>query len=404
MHVDSGQQVAIKIIRNSSLANSEKLKKVKLEVKILSTFSHPHIMHVYELIESQDGIYIVMEYIPGGELYDSLISRERYTEHEARTLFQQLLYALQYCHAHGVVHRDIKLENIMLDEHGDVKLIDFGLANYVRDGTFLTTSCGSVNYAAPEILSGEPYSGPEVDIWSAGIVLFILQTGYLPFDDNNLSTLFTKIKNSDYELPPILSGESADLIGRMLNPDPVNRISLSQILKHPWFCINIPNHLTFQLNCMDHELVSLTEAKNKSITKVDQEIFNKCIANPRLVNKYFDEEKLKKRLQQKKQDAFCVCYRMLSDAKRKEKMMELNKITLDIAPIFVQQPQRNSIDPRFPMITRNPSSFCGEEISENAFLFLPHNWTYGFRTNWPLQEGMEIIFKACRKLELVSDM
>ena len=406
VHIDSGQEVAIKIIKNASLGNSERLKKIKQEAKILAAFTHPHIMRVYELIESPDDIYIVMEYIPGGELYDSILSRGKYEEDEARALFQQLIYALEYCHAHGVVHRDIKPENILLDDHGDVKIIDFGLANYFKDGSFLSTSCGSVNYAAPEILEGEPYSGPEVDIWSAGIVLYILLSGYLPFDDNNLSVLFAKIKNAEYELPPMISEESADLIARMLNPDPVNRISLGQILKHPWFNINISNHLTCQINFLEPEnkLISLTDMKLKSSHNVDEEIFNRCRANPKLVQKSVDEETLKKRLQKRKQDAFCVCYRMLSDAKRKEKMMELNKITLDISPLFEQQPQRCSVDQRFLLLSRKSSSFAADDGSETSCLILPHNWSYGFRTNWPLQETMERLFRVCKRLEFVSDM
>jgi Serine/threonine protein kinase len=164
MHVVSKQKVAIKIIKNTSLDNQDKLHKIKLEAKILLNFNNPHIMKVYELIESPDGIYIVMEYLSGGELYDYVIKKQVLSENDARVMFQQIIFALEYCHSHGVAHRDIKLENILLDDQNNIKLGDFGLANYFRDGCFLHTSCGSVNYASPEILSGSPYSGPEVDI------------------------------------------------------------------------------------------------------------------------------------------------------------------------------------------------------------------------------------------------
>ena len=173
IHIASKQEVAIKIIKHESMNDKVKLNKIKQEAAILSNFNHPHIMRVYELVESADGVFIVMEYLPGGELYDLILKKQKFTEDEARKIFQQLICAIEYCHSHGVVHRDIKPENILLDDQENIKLGDFGLATYCLDGRFLYTSCGSVNYAAPEIVSGKPYSGPEVDIWSIGVVLFI---------------------------------------------------------------------------------------------------------------------------------------------------------------------------------------------------------------------------------------
>ena len=256
--------------------DKEKMNKIKQEANILSTFNHPHIMKVYELIESDDGVFIVMEYAPGGELYDWLLKKQKVSEDNARIIFQQLIYSLEYCHEHSVAHRDIKLENILLDDQGNIKLGDFGLANYCKDGRFLHTSCGSVNYAAPEIISGEPYSGPEVDIWSAGIVLFILVTGYLPFDESNISTLFTKIKRADFVMPSILSIHCQDLIYRMLDPNSVTRIKIYQIRKHPWFQVDVPNHLHYGVVNIDENknFTSIKEIKNKSF---DKEIFEKCV-------------------------------------------------------------------------------------------------------------------------------
>lgn len=403
--MESGQEVAIKIIKHASLNDSVKLNKVKQEAKILAMFSHPHIMKVYELIETNDGIYIVMEYLPGGELYDQIISKERFSEEEARNKFQELIFALDYCHHHGVVHRDIKPENILIDDHDHIKLIDFGLANYFRDGRFLQTSCGSVNYAAPEILSGDSYSGPEVDIWSSGIVLYLLVCGVLPFDDINLTTLFAKIKTGDYKTPHFVSDECSDLIARMLDVDPISRIQINQIRGHPWFNVDIPNHLTFEINCVDydHNFLSINDYKTKSGMKLDEEIFKKCMDNPKLLVNKADHRKLIRRLEKKKQDAFSVCYRMLSDAKRKEKMITLNKMTLDIYPVFNTATPRNSIEFKLPQMQRRSLSFY-EDNSDSACLILPHNWTYGFRTKISLKETLERLFLPCQKLGLVSLM
>ena len=116
-------------------------------------------------------------------------------ENEARRFFQQIISGLEYCHKHNVVHRDLKPENLLLDENNNIKIADFGLANFLNDGCFLDTSCGSPNYAAPEVISGRMYAGPEVDIWSSGVILYALLCGRLPFDDENIPSLFRKIKS-----------------------------------------------------------------------------------------------------------------------------------------------------------------------------------------------------------------
>ena len=375
-----------------------KLNKIKQEAAILSNFNHPHIMRVYELVESADGVFIVMEYLPGGELYDLILKKQKFTEDEARKIFQQLICAIEYCHSHGVVHRDIKPENILLDDQENIKLGDFGLATYCLDGRFLYTSCGSVNYAAPEIVSGKPYSGPEVDIWSIGVVLFTLVSGYLPFDEGNISVLFAKIKKAEYEMPGFLSEDCQDLIYRMLELSPVNRIQIYQIKKHPWFTVNVPNHLNYGLLSVEQNknIRSITEFKNKSHPILDEEIFERCVANPRLIDDSYDQEKLKKRLLKKKQDAFCVCYRILNDSKRKQKMKEFNQLTIDINPIF------NKLSDELKPVPELRKSFSlSEEGSDVNCLLMPHNWTYGFRTKLPLKRALERLLAGCSKLNFV---
>lgn len=379
-----------------------KLNKVKQEAKILSTFNHPHIMRVYELIESRDGVYIVMEYLPGGELYDLILKKQRFSEDDGRKFFQQLVFALEYCHMHNVVHRDVKPENILLDENQNIKLGDFGLANYFKDGHFLHTSCGSLNYAAPEILTGNPYSGPEVDVWSAGIVLFTLVCGYLPFDESNVSTLFQKIKQADFVLLHTLTPHCKDILHRMLEPDPVQRITFNQLRRHDWFKINMPNHLTYQIGSIieNQTICSMNECKPRSGSTVDEEIFKKTMATFRLVPSETEEEKLKRRLMKKKQDQFCVCYRMLHDEKQKQQMIELNKMSLDICPVFQGTPTRASVEFKVPTEMRRSSSFFDDE-SEGPYLITPHNWVFGFRTTASIKECVERLFAACIYLELV---
>jgi 5'-AMP-activated protein kinase catalytic alpha subunit len=165
------------------------------------------------------------------------------SEDEARRFFQQIVSGIDYCHAHMVVHRDLKPENLLLDSDNNVKLADFGLSNMMRDGHFLSTSCGSPNYAAPEVISGNLYAGPEVDVWSCGVILYALLCGSLPFDDDNIANLFRKIKSGAYVLPSHLSDGARDLIPRMLIVDPMKRMTIAQIRRHPWFLKNLPQYL-----------------------------------------------------------------------------------------------------------------------------------------------------------------
>lgn len=187
-----------------------------------------------------------MEYVAGGELFDYIVSKGRLTENEARRIFQQILSGIEYCHYHGVVHRDLKPENLLLDQDHNIKIADFGLSNLIRDGEFLHTSCGSPNYASPEVICGSMYAGPEVDVWSCGVILYALLCGSLPFDDENIPNLFKKIKNGIYSLPGHLSELSRDLIPRLLVVDPLRRITIPEIRQHPWYRTNLPRYLSFR--------------------------------------------------------------------------------------------------------------------------------------------------------------
>lgn len=179
----------------------------------------------------------------GGELFQYIVENGRMEESEARRFFQQIIAATDYCHRHKIAHRDLKPENLLLDEFLNVKIGDFGLSNVMTDGDFLKTSCGSPNYAAPEVISGRLYSGPEVDVWSCGVILYVMLCGRLPFDDEYIPTLFMKINKGIYTLPPYLSPEAKELLSSMLVVDPVKRISIAEIQQLPWFQKDLPGYL-----------------------------------------------------------------------------------------------------------------------------------------------------------------
>ncbi len=185
---------------------------------------------------------MVLEYA-GGELFDHIVTHGKMAEPEARRFFQQMLCAVEYCHRHKVVHRDLKPENLLLDENLNVKIADFGLSNIMTDGNFLKTSCGSPNYAAPEVINGKLYAGPEVDVWSCGVILYVLLVGRLPFDDESIPMLFALINKGKYMIPSWISSGAANLIKKMLVTNPVQRATIEEIRQDPWFLKDLPEYL-----------------------------------------------------------------------------------------------------------------------------------------------------------------
>ncbi|KAL3675480.1 hypothetical protein R1sor_025428 [Riccia sorocarpa] len=216
---------------------------VRREIKILRLLMHPHIIRLYEVIETPTDIFLVMQYMKSGSLFDYIVKKGRLLEEEARRFFQQIVSGVEYCHRNMVVHRDLKPENFFLDSKCNVKIAYFRLSNIMRDGHFLKTSCGTANYAAPEVLSGKLYAGPEVDVWSCGVILYALLCGSFPFDDENTPNLFKKIKGGIYPLPSHLSPGARDLISRMLLVDPMKRVTISEIRQHSWFQAHLPQYL-----------------------------------------------------------------------------------------------------------------------------------------------------------------
>eukprot|EP00750_Incisomonas_marina_P032562 INCI9219.1.p1 GENE.INCI9219.1~~INCI9219.1.p1 ORF type:complete len:473 (-),score=72.70 INCI9219.1:2583-4001(-) len=243
-HKLAGTHVAIKMLNRARIRALGILEKVRREIKILKILNHPHIIRLYDVIETPSDVFLVMEYVPGGELFDYIVQSGRLHEDEARRFCQQIICGLECCHQNNIIHRDLKPENLILDKDNNIKIADFGLSNIVRDGELLSTSCGSPNYAAPEVISGNLYAGAEVDLWSCGVILYALLCGSLPFDDNSIPNLFKKIKMGEYNsIPSHVSQGARELISGLLVVDPLKRLTIKRIRRNSWFLKNLPKYL-----------------------------------------------------------------------------------------------------------------------------------------------------------------
>ena len=311
----TGHKVAIKILNRNRIDSLDMLEKVKREIKILSMFKHPHIIRLYEVIDTPTDIFVVMEYVSGGELFDCIVAKGRLSEDEARRLFQQIVSGVEYCHAHRVVHRDLKPENLLLSADNSIKIADFGLSNIMRDGEFLRTSCGSPNYAAPEVISGSVYAGPEVDIWSCGVILYALLCGSLPFDDEHIPNLFKKIKNGIYTLPGHLSEGSRDLIPRLLVVDPMRRYTIEDIRRHPWFQTRLPMYLTLQPNEEREEM-----EKSRIDMAIVQELLKVVSVKCAEIEDEWTVDKVLSYLKSPERNKINVMYDLLEDADTDERL------------------------------------------------------------------------------------
>nr|CAI5844865.1 unnamed protein product [Callosobruchus analis] len=242
-HQLTKHKVAVKILNRQKIKSLDVVGKIRREIQNLKLFRHPHIIKLYQVISTPTDIFMIMEYVSGGELFDYIVKHGKLQEHEARRFFQQIISGVDYCHRHMIVHRDLKPENLLLDHNMHVKIADFGLSNMMMDGEFLRTSCGSPNYAAPEVISGKLYAGPEVDIWSCGVILYALLCGTLPFDDEHVPTLFRKIKSGIFPIPEYLNKSVVSLLCSMLQIDPMKRATIEDIKKHEWFQKDCPAYL-----------------------------------------------------------------------------------------------------------------------------------------------------------------
>ncbi|XP_032881276.1 serine/threonine-protein kinase MARK1 isoform X5 [Amblyraja radiata] len=232
-HVLTGREVAVKIIDKTQL-NPTSLQKLFREVRIMKILNHPNIVKLFEVIETEKTLYLIMEYASGGEVFDYLVAHGRMKEKEARAKFRQIVSSVEYCHQRCIVHRDLKAENLLLDADMNIKIADFGFSNEFTIGSKLDTFCGSPPYAAPELFQGKKYDGPEVDVWSLGVILYTLVSGSLPFDGQNLKELRERVLRGKYRIPFYMSTDCENLLKKLLVLNPAKRGSLEQIMKDRW--------------------------------------------------------------------------------------------------------------------------------------------------------------------------
>ncbi|KAJ8750254.1 hypothetical protein K2173_014169 [Erythroxylum novogranatense] len=381
-HALTGHKVAIKILNRRKIKNMEMEEKVRREIKILRLFMHPHIIRLYEVIETPTDIYVVMEYVKSGELFDYIVEKGRLQEDEARKFFQQIISGVEYCHRNMVVHRDLKPENLLLDSRRNVKIADFGLSNIMRDGHFLKTSCGSPNYAAPEVISGKLYAGPEVDVWSCGVILYALLCGTLPFDDENIPNLFKKIKGGIYTLPSHLSQGARDLIPRMLVVDPMKRMTIPEIRQHPWFQARLPRYLAVP------PPDTMEQAK-----KIDEEVLQE------VVNMGFDRNQLIDSLRSRIQNEGTVAYYLLLDNRFRLSNGYLGAEFQETMETGFNRMHQN--EPTSPAVGHRLGGFIDYQgMSLKTQFPVDRKWALGLQSRAHPREIMTEVLKALQELDV----
>ncbi|XP_027344636.1 CBL-interacting serine/threonine-protein kinase 5-like [Abrus precatorius] len=248
-NLTTNESVAIKVIKKEKLKKERLVKQIKREVSVMRLVKHPHIVELKEVMATKGKIFLVMEYVRGGELF-SKVAKGKLSEDVTRKYFQQLISAVDFCHSRGVTHRDLKPENLLLNENEDLKVSDFGLSalpEQRRADGMLVTPCGTPAYVAPEVLKKKGYDGSKADIWSCGVILYALLSGYLPFQGENVMRIYRKAFRAEYELPDWISPQAKNLISKLLVADPEKRYSIPDIMIDPWFQIGFMRPLAFSM-------------------------------------------------------------------------------------------------------------------------------------------------------------
>ncbi|KAF9525153.1 kinase-like domain-containing protein [Crepidotus variabilis] len=322
-HSKTGQYAAIKIIPKGSLGSKISLNKladevehsvlaVEREIVVMKLIDHPNIMKLYDVWETSSSLYLILEYVQGGELFEYLCNEGRRPTFEALDYFQQIICAVDYCHRFNIAHRDLKLENILIDQNSNIKVADFGMATWqdTSGGSLLKTSCGSPHYAAPEVISGKPYNGTASDIWSCGVILHALLVARLPFDDDDCPTLLHKISVGKFDMPSDIDPQAQDLIARMLTTDVKSRITMPEIMRHPFFLsrpLKNPDAMASNLD------IDALAQPLRSRSAIDPDIF----ANLRTIWRDSDDPELVDALTSQEGNWQQGLYHLLADYRRK---------------------------------------------------------------------------------------
>nr|CAD2165394.1 unnamed protein product [Meloidogyne enterolobii] len=343
-HCVTGKKIAVKIVNKEKL-NESVLQKVEREIAIMRLIEHSHILQLYDVYENRKYLYLLLEHVSGGELFDYLVRKGRLMAKEARKFFRQIISALDFCHAHNICHRDLKPENLLLDERNNIKIADFGMASLQVEGSMLETSCGSPHYACPEVIRGEKYDGRKADVWSCGVILYALLVGALPFDDDNLRNLLEKVKKGSFHIPHFVPSDCQGLLRSMVEVNPTKRISLQDVFKHPW--VIGPNKGELELEVPMAQVVETHVIPNED--SIDPDVFR----HMNNLGCFKDKEKLVAELLSTKHNTEKIVYFLLLDRKRRRPAKEeepesvLRNSTFD----NIVDPPRKRVDtskPRLP--------------------------------------------------------
>ncbi|XP_077963628.1 serine/threonine-protein kinase SIK3 homolog isoform X13 [Gasterosteus aculeatus] len=308
-HIITKAKVAIKIVDKTQL-DDENLKKIFREVQIMKLLKHPHIIRLYQVMETERMIYLVTEYASGGEIFDHLVAHGRMAEKDARKKFKQIVAAVHFCHCRNIVHRDLKAENLLLDHNLNIKIADFGFSNLFARGQLLKTWCGSPPYAAPELFEGKEYDGPKVDIWSLGVVLYVLVCGALPFDGSTLQNLRARVLSGKFRIPFFMSTDCEYLIRHMLVLEPSRRLTLEQICKNKWMRLGDP----------DPDFDRLIAECEQVKTEREVELINEQVLKA-MCEMGLDRERTLQSLQTDAYDHYSAIYSLLADRLKKHKTL-----------------------------------------------------------------------------------
>uniref|UniRef100_UPI0037E92E31 serine/threonine-protein kinase SIK3 homolog isoform X1 n=1 Tax=Semicossyphus pulcher TaxID=241346 RepID=UPI0037E92E31 len=342
-HIITKAKVAIKIVDKTQL-DDENLKKIFREVQIMKLLKHPHIIRLFQVMETERMIYLVTEYASGGEIFDHLVAHGRMAEKDARKKFKQIVAAVHFCHCRNIVHRDLKAENLLLDHNLNIKIADFGFSNLFSQGQLLKTWCGSPPYAAPELFEGKEYDGPKVDIWSLGVVLYVLVCGALPFDGSTLQNLRARVLSGKFRIPFFMSTDCEYLIRHMLVLEPSRRLTMEQICKNKWMRQGDP----------DPDFDRLIAECEQVKTERDTELINEQVLIA-MSEMGMDRERTLQSLQTDAYDHFSAIYSLLADRLKKHKTLRVapptpRSISYPLNAVQQTDPQGNPVSMTVPHV------------------------------------------------------
>lgn len=368
VHCVLGKKVAIKIINREKLSESV-LMKVEREIAIMKLIDHPHVLGLSDVYENKKYLYLILEHVSGGELFDYLVKKGRLTPKEARKFFRQIISALDFCHSHSICHRDLKPENLLLDEKNNIKIADFGMASLQPAGSMLETSCGSPHYACPEVIRGEKYDGRKADVWSCGVILYALLVGALPFDDDNLRQLLEKVKRGVFHIPHFVPPDCQSLLRGMIEINPERRLTLSEINRHPWVTAGGKGELELELPMMEVVQTHVIP----SASAVDPDVLNAICS----LGCFKEKEKLIQELLSANHNTEKVIYFLLLDRKRRRPALEDDEeLAKPRAEIDTIDPPRKRLDTCRINGTNSPTY---GQISEGSPL-TPRRQAFNFRS------------------------